>query len=170
MMEVAAKFGRNPKLVAEGSELHSAQGLIATSIQNSILNAIKAENIRRPPGTQSIFDTDEEGQERTIDLEDPQALHSFESLITQQQLSGIRKDLSKILPWAPDYLDLLLDGYNDREILGDPKAGKPGVLAEKLGLPALTNPSGMPMSLAMWSKVNGYKDKIEKVITKHLQN
>ena len=167
MSEVMSKFAMKPDLLTEGTPLQSAQGLISKSVMNLCLNKIKSKNLRR---TDSLYDTDGEGEEHTIDVEDPKALRSLDDLLSREQMAAIKRDIAKILPWAPAYLDMVLDGHDDEEILGNPKRNKPSLLADRLNVPVLTNPSGVPMSLAMWSKSNGYKDKIHAVIRKHMSN
>jgi hypothetical protein len=168
MMTIATKFAQNPSLVHEGSPLHSAEGLVTLSTERICLNLIEQKN-RNRKRERSLFDTDEEGEERSIDLEDPRSMAHFDELFPAHQMGELKRDLKRILPWAPDYLDMAIDGFDDTEIIGNPAKGKPSLLAEKLHQDALLSPAGVPMSLAMWSKPGGYKDKIKKVIQEHLR-
>jgi hypothetical protein len=49
MIEMMAKFAMRPDLIHEGVDHHKAEGLVWTSVQNTILNAIKAEGRRQRP-------------------------------------------------------------------------------------------------------------------------
>lgn len=168
MVEVMSKLSLNPNSLHEVSSRKEAENFVLKSVQNAILNIIKYEK-RRDHG--SMHREDEEGEEVNVDFADPTSMHALEELMTSSTKAAIMRDLKRVLPWADGYFEMLLDGYNDKEIVGDADKGQPSMLAEKLHLPTpyLTNPSGKPMSLGMWSKPNGWKDKVKAVIQNHLE-
>lgn len=167
MMTVMTKIFLHPELIQEGSSLTSAQGFVLTSVGNAVKDAVKSQGRRREV---SLHDTDEdESPSGMIELDDPGAADTFREMFFRLNMRAVKQDLAKIAPWAPGYLDMVLEGYEDIEIIGDPKKGRESLLAKRLHLPELVGPGGVPVSMGMWSKANGYKDKIKKVLNKHLQ-
>lgn len=168
MVDVLMKFTKNPSLIDEGSTFARVSGLIKLAVANQILTKLKSESRLRKKH-KSLFDTDEDGEEVGLDFDDPKSLDKYKEV--NLDLPRIRRDVSRILPWAPKYVDMILEGYNDAEIIGDPAKGQPSLLAEKLRLDTkfLPNPSGQPMTIGMWSKPGGYKDKIRDVMRKHVK-
>jgi len=168
MVEVMTKFAMHPELVQKGTGRSRAEALVIEATKNTLRNRIKAEQ-RRPH--ESLFDTDQDGQERTLDLDDPHAAEKFEDFFNAQDMRGIRRDLAHIMDWAPGYLDMVLEGYDDTEIIGDPVRGKPSLLAQRLhaGNYLMTR-TGVPLSLGSWSKPGGYKQKIRDVVNRHIES
>lgn len=167
MVEVMTKFTMHPDLVREGSDYSVAKNLVYTAVKNAILNKLKTEG-RAKQRHKSIFDTDDEDG-GAMELRDPSALDSIDDFVDASQLREIKQKVRHILPWAPGYIDMLMDGHNDREIIGDPQGGRPSLLAKELGLdtPYLTNPKGQPMTIAMWS--NNWKPRVWEAVKEALR-
>lgn len=168
LITATARLTAKPEYIAEGSPENKARAYFVTMVQSAFSRQQQTTRRALPPGAMSMHEVNDEGEEYTLDIEDPKSLEYFEELFPLHKMGPVNHDLKRIVDWAPEYWQMVLDGYSDREILGNPQQGVPGLLAEKLRLPYLANPKGQPMTLGMWSKSDGYKDKIEKVIRKHL--
>lgn len=167
MVEVMTKFTMHPDLVQEGTARQRAEEFVIVSTKNRILNRIKAEK-RRPH--ESFFDTDQDGQERSFDLADPRAAEKFEDFFSAQAMRELRTDLSHIMDWAPGYLEMILEGYGDAEIIGDPARGRPSLLAQRLRAgDYLRTSTGVTLTMGSWSKPGGYKQKIRDVVNEHIE-
>ena len=145
--------------VDEHTPQHRAQGLMFTAVDNFLTDKSRTEHGRAKKHT-PLHRTDDEGEETEIDFDDPGALTKFEHHVTDAKIREIKREIAKIVPWAPAWLDMLMEGEQETDIIGDPKTGRPSALAEQMGLdtPYLTAPSGTPMSYPMWA--NRYKKKI----------
>ena len=167
MLTVMSKLLLKPETIREGVSVSEAQSFVLRGVMNAALDLVREQNRRREV---SLFDVDDDDDRSgVIDLDDPRAAEKFEDLFKHLDLRRVKQDLARLLPWAPDYLDMLMEGYEDMEIIGDPSKGRESLLAKRLHLPNLTNLDGVPMSMGMWSKPNGYKDKIKKILGKHLR-
>lgn len=167
MVDVLMNFTSRPDLIEDGTTVPQLFGLVRAAVNNQILTRLRSK-ARERKKHKSLFDTDEEG-EATFDILDPEALDRYRDV--ELDLPRIRREVGRILTWAPDYVDMVLEGHGDAEIIGDPAKGRSSLLAEKLRLdpPYLTNPSGQPMTVGMWSKPGGYKDKIRQVMREHVK-
>ena len=170
MIEVAAKFTLNPELIEEEFSVKSANSFVFTAVKRQVLNLLRKKT---ESGSSSLFDDEDESGDLITNYADPKTLDSFDEILSDKVLSdkrvrAIKKDVGNILPWAPDYIDMLLDGFTDIQMIGDIDHGRPSMLAEELNLETLTNPKGQPMTKGMWSKPGGWKDKIFKAVIPHL--
>ena len=153
--------GRIP--IRDDKTLAQAKSYVLDNVQKFIKSTWVKENRRkRILPTESLGDSGDEDDTKVIEIDDPSAMRAFDEFFDSATLRAAKAAAAKVLPWAPAYLDMLMDGVSDKEIIGDPVAGRPSRLAVALGMdpPYLTNPKGQPMTSAMWSKANGYKDKI----------
>lgn len=148
-----------------------AMNLVITAVNNFIIDKLRVVQRRKKLApTGPMERPDNSGEMTTIDFDDPRARHEFDKLVTGELERKIKKEIGKILPWAPQWFDLVLQGFKDTEIIGDPAKKKPSSLAEEMGLdpPYLMAPSGKPMTIPMWS--NNYKpkimDKIKEIFAK----
>ena len=117
--------------------LHEAEGYVLKSLKHEALNA------GRKKREVSDFYTSE-GEEKRHDLP------IFDEDTAERQLTRmlprIQNALEAIHPDAPLYVRLsIIDGYTDREILGDPEHGKPSKLPHPYGK------SGVPLNESLWS-------------------
>ena len=145
----------------EGAAEHEAQGLVIRAVENFLIDKIRVlQNRKKIAPTGPMQRTDDEGEETEIDFNDPQSVDALQEEITRAQITQIKREIAKIVPWAPQWFDMLMDDYKDTEIIGDPMKGNPSLLAQQLGLdtPYLPSPSGKPMTIPMWSM--NYKPKI----------
>lgn len=170
MLEAITKFHAKPDVVDEGVPLKKAQNLFFTAVHNLLKNKFDKAYLRHEQS--GTGEHDGEDVDMLVNLEDPKALESFkqfEDLLSPSELNDLKRDAARVLPWAPGYIDMLMDGYTEADIIGDPAKGRPSLLAEKLHLKNLTNPDGVPMSMGMWSKPGGWRHKVMEVLKRRLQ-
>lgn len=145
----------------KGSSLSDAQGYVRRSVSNFFLDKLK-KNKRRDELArfERMEGEDDEGKATVMDFDDPSAFEKFDEYVTESKVREIKREIAKIVPWAPKWLDMLMEGEQETDIIGDPKTGRPSALAEQMGLdtPYLTTSDGTPMSYPMWS--NRYKKKV----------
>lgn len=145
--------------------IEQIKSFLISSVDSKVHTSLRRNRYQQMPS--SLFDDD---QEKEIDLEDPSSAAQIEDLFDASELQGLKRKLNQVLPWGGAYLDMLLDGYSDKEIIGDKDRGVPSMLAQKIhDQEYLLTPSGVPMSMASWSKVNGWKYKLRHIIDQHIQ-
>lgn len=91
-----------------------------------------------------------------IDLEDPRSFQDIEDILPPHRMRLVEEKLRRVHPDAPLYVELLMQGYNDREIIGDErfqerqmeKGEITGPLGRKSKLPHLQD---HPVSFQYWS-------------------
>lgn len=165
MIDVATKFSVKPELLRADLGQSAVESYVMQAVQFAVMTALKA---KRNLKEDSLFDTDDSGEDLALELDDPRAVAQFEDLLDASDVRILKNKLRSVLPWAPGYLDMLLDGYTDKEIIGDVDKGFPSELAKKLHQEWLTNPKGQPMTMGMWSKPGGWKDKVRDIIRQHM--
>lgn len=142
----------------------SLPSFLRTVVQNRVISEMRRTKLERQQ-SQSLYDTEDPID---FDPEDASALRSFEDLMDASDMRDLKRKLDSVVDWGGEYLEMLLDGYTDKEIIGDRDRGVPSLLAQKMHQDYLTNPSGQPMTMGMWSKTNGWKEKLRRVIEQHL--
>jgi hypothetical protein len=169
MLNLVTRISLKPQEIDEGMARSSIESYLLKGAHQLVLTELRKKNIQNK--REVMFEERSEDDAATgFDFEDPSALRTFDQLMDASDVRAIKMKLRAILPWAPGYLDMLLDGYSDKEIIGDHDKGRPSLLAEKLQQEFLTNPKGQPMTMGMWSKPGGWKDKILGVIRQHMQD
>jgi hypothetical protein len=144
--------------IDQGSDKRRAMGLVARVVTNNIIDKLRAQKVR---GQGRLGPAGGEEEDPTyFDFEDPKALAKFDQYATAKQLLHMKLEIAQVVPWAPQWLEMALDGYTDMKIIGDPKKGKPSLLAKKLGYdpPYLPSPRGDLVTMGTWSV--SYKPKI----------
>lgn len=154
-----------------GTSLADAHRFVIESVKRELINLLKSRGRKRE---QSLFQEDE-GEERTIDIRDPNAFEHLEDTFPDWHQPVVKRDLMRVAPWVPAYLDLATEGYGDDEIFGwsksDPYSGsKPSELAKRLGLDFVPRPGSKdPLGRGLWSKPGtGTKNKIVEVLNSHI--
>lgn len=156
MSLVAAKKVR----IQEGTARSRAEAYVMTTLVNEA-KRIMRERYRMPQESLTRDETDD----IPFELEDTDALDEYERMFSVSDMKAIRQALGRVAPWAPMYLDMVLEGYDDAEIIGDPIRNRPSLLARRLGVgDYLPTTKGLPMSVGSWSKPGGYKSQIREVI------
>jgi len=150
-----------PLPIREGSHVEDAQGLARKAVSNFIIDKLRKGKRRDELARfESVERDDDEGKATVMDFDDPSAFKQFDDYVTESKVREIKREIARIVPWAPGWLDMLMEGEQETDIIGDPKTGRPSALAKEMGLdtPYLTTSDGTPMSYPMWS--NRYKKKV----------
>lgn len=161
-----AKF-RNPELVEDtlstflvrflkgghknlraGSTLREAENYVLLSAVREGINSKRRPSYRQETG----LPRDDLGQE--LDIRDPHALENIDEVFPEWKMPAVQRDLAKVNVDAPLYVKLVTEGYDDKEIVGNPPKGVPSML------PHYTR------SLENWGAF--IKPKIHQVLKKHL--
>lgn len=156
MQNVSVKFlAGASKGIEEGSPLAKAENYVIVSVVREVLTEMKKQ---RGHGSLTV---DDDGADVQLDVADPDALQQFENIERfWHKDPGVRRKLEQVHPDAPEYIDLSVEGYHDREIVGDPKAGYPGMLPHPFGQ------RGNPLSPQSWAK--DYRPAIFKILTQYV--
>lgn len=145
-------------------KMRSIQSYLTTAV-NFKLNDERKKLKKQREREQSLFDT----ELKDFDPADQSAYDAFAELLDGSSINELKRKLNAVLPWGGHWLAMSMEGWKDNEIIGDKDKGKPSELAAKLGMEWLPNPKGLPMTMGMWSKPGGWKDKLTEVITDHLR-
>lgn len=148
--------------------LDSAEGYVITGLIREGLNYAKQQQ-RRKHREHGMTVYDDEGGEKQMDipvihdLEDLAGRFPDQVILKALKEPSLKHDLEKEHPDAPLYVKMVLvDGYHDKKIVGDPKHGVPSML------PHPFNKAGDPLTPQSWDMT--YKPKILNVLRKHLQD
>jgi len=125
----------------------AAEAYVLQSLQNSLKNWYRSKKT-----ISDIQIKDDEETRYEIPVYDEA---SVEKQI-KRLLPKIKPELERVHPDAPVYIELALDGYSDREIIGDIKSGVPSLLPHPYG------GYGKPLTEPVWN--SHYKPKIFKVL------
>jgi len=144
--------------IRPGASLRDAENYVLTALHHDASNALRSW--LRGEGKE-VSDVYQEG-------EDDGGRKKYRDIPVSVDEASMEKELKRILPRVtsklnaihPDgalYIKLsLVDGYTDREILGDEKHGVPSLLTHPY------NRLGRPLTQATWEM--DYKDRIFKVL------
>lgn len=140
----------------EGVNLSGLKGYIISGIENEIKNEV-IKGKRKKRDMDSLDIQDDEGK-LLHNPNDPKAPATFFERLSPHEMPKVRKELEhKVHPDAPLYLDLLLEGYTVKEIVGDPEEGKP---------PMLPHMRQHPIGYNNWKKT--YEPKIRDIMLRVL--
>jgi len=139
---------KGSKNMEPGWSLRDAENYVLRGLTNAALNAKRKKR--------EVSDTyTSEGEEKRHEL--PIFDEDTAERQLKRMLPRIKSKLEAIHPDAPLYLKLsILDGYQDREILGDVEHGVPSLFTHPYGK------QGKPLNEKVWSNV--YKPKIFAVL------
>ena len=130
--------------IRPGSSLRSAENYVLRGLTTRGLN------VRRNRKREEFLEPESE-----TGAPDEEAV----SLQIKRELPKLRSKLDRIHPDASQYVWLsVVEGYTDREIIGDPAHGTPSMLDHPVGT------RGNPLTLNTW---NPYKAKIYDVLKPH---
>jgi DNA-directed RNA polymerase specialized sigma24 family protein len=133
MQDFALKFlEEEAKHMKPGWDLTHAQNYVLRAMQNRALNRLRLKHevsdVLGRPG-------DEEESHSIYDVTPSFDEASAEKLFNERMLPKVRSKLNAIHPDAERYVRLsLLEGYKDREIVGDPEHGIPTMLDHAQGM------------------------------------
>ena len=146
--------GWSSKYLKGDVSLKEAQNYVLKSLNSRALNALRKHHREI---ADSYFSGGEEKSHHDT------AISVDEDTMERQilrQLPKMKSKLKAIHPDAPKYVQLsLVEGYGDREIIGNPAAGQESLLDHPV-----TN-KGTPMTVQLWS--TSYKPKIMDVLKKN---
>jgi DNA-directed RNA polymerase specialized sigma24 family protein len=147
---------KGSKHIQPGTSLRVAEGYVITSLLNEWKNVLRTKS-RRIKERSDIYYSPEGREER---IEQP--VYDEDDLERQvkRMLPRMQSHLKAIHPDAPLYVKLsLIDGYSDREIVGDIEHGIPSMLTQPYGK------RGNPLDEKDWGMV--YKPKIFELLKKN---
>lgn len=141
-------FGGSAKGMHDGLSLRQAENYMLKGLLNEM------RNYRDTLGRQESLSKEDKGESevKQVDIRDPQFLEKIEDQFPIHELIHdpfVQRELRKIHPDAPLYLQLMLEGYNNEEIVGVPTEGQESML------PHL---KAQPMSPQNW-----HKSKLPKI-------
>lgn len=122
---------KGSKHLKPGTPLKEAENYVLRGLQNDALNWL-----RKKRETSDMLNRPGDDEEHSIyDVTPAFDEDSAEKLFDERMLPIVRGKLRKIHPDAEQYIKLsILDGYTDREIIGDPANGVPSLLDHPYGL------------------------------------
>jgi hypothetical protein len=134
-----------------GSSLRDAENYVLRGLTNEALNAL-----RKKREVSDVYV--DEGEEKRHEL--PIFDSDTAEMQLRRMLPKVRHQLEAVHPDAPLYLKLsIVDGYTDREILGDPAHGIPSLLDTP------TSSQGRPLNEKLWN--THYKTRIYDVLRRN---
>lgn len=114
------------KGMQENLPLKQIKSYVTTSITREIINKIKGDKHERE---QSSLDERDDNGRSTMNPSDPKSVKDFLEEQPLWKAPRVRRLLEqKAHPDAPMYLDLLMEGYTTREIVGDHRVDLPSML------------------------------------------
>lgn len=136
-----------------GSSLKDAENYVFVGLNRQLINYFRERSQR---GHESLTREDDEG-ESTVDLEDPHVFQEFEKKFPAWKMPALKRELERIHKDAPLYVQLLAEGYDSNEIVGDARKGIPSML------PHPVTPTGQPLNPQNWDFT---KKKIMETLTR----
>ena len=118
------------KHMREGVDLHTAENYVGNAAQNRAYNIQKSERREQGRG-HSLTVEDSEGAPVQLDINDADMMDDLDEAFPIRQILNAPKTrnvLNRIHPDAMIFVDLTLQGYNTKEIVGDPKFGVESML------------------------------------------
>lgn len=123
---VVVKLWSNPNLMKEGKSLRSAEGYVFTMLNNWFIDYFRTQKRHRE---ESIFGEGDEGEDLEFQMLDQDTLHKLDDIISPSEWNRTLREMDrKVHPDASLWVKLMIDGYNSKEVVGDPVHGKPGML------------------------------------------
>jgi len=114
----------------DGVDLSKAESYIINSVQNRSYN-IQEEKKRELSRGTSLTVTDSDGNTVQVDKTDPEAAKRLDQQIELRHILSkptTERALNKAHPDGMTFIELILEGYDVSEIVGNPKVGEPGML------------------------------------------
>lgn len=156
MQTLAVKLLSQPGNYLDGVTLHRAEGHIVHMLDFGIQDVLKSSDYRRTEGLGG--GSDDEGEERDFQVLDRETLRKLDDVILPNEMRKIKQRLVReVHPDAALYIDLLLEGYEAKEIVGDARSGVPSMLPHV---------QQKPMSYQNWD--GNIKPKIYRVFREEL--
>jgi len=138
-----------------GTDVKAAENYVLTGVVREGINQLRSMQRRREDPDVYFSNSDEEVQRET-----PVFDQDNDETLLIRALSKMRPKLERIHPDAALYLKLsLIDGYKDRQIIGDPAHGV------KSMLPHPFSSQGKPLNEASWNLT--YKKPIMALVKSH---
>jgi hypothetical protein len=132
--------------------LKEAQGYVMTGVVRQGINVVNDKTKQRHR-EKSITQEDADGEETNLDISDPHAFEDIAELIPEHQLKSLLRELSqKVHPDAGLYVKYLTEGYNEKEIVGDPAHGLQGKLPNYSSSPQNWNQKVKPKILDFFKR------------------
>jgi DNA-directed RNA polymerase specialized sigma24 family protein len=157
MQTVVAKLWHAPNALNEGDSLRSAEGFVFKMLNNWILDEIR-KNVRHRED--SLYGEGDEGEEIEFSVLDKDTLQQLDDMILPGEMAKIKRRIDReVHPDASLWIDLFLDGYTSKEIVGDKAHGIPSMLPHV---------QERPMSYQNWE--SNVKPKILHVFREELSN
>lgn len=172
MMDFVIRFTLQggSKHMLPNTDFKTAMGYVMTGVVNQGKNIVK-DNAKRRQNEKPLTD-EEDGS--SIDVDDPNAFRDLLRLIPSSELSRMKSELAGVISWAPYYVSLVMQGYDDAEILGFNKSGEPSVLEKRFQIKP-TTPKGtrldQPAGRGWWSNENlgrKVREEIYEILREHL--
>lgn len=113
----------------EGIPLAKAEAYVLNGIWKEALNLLKVR--KRERSRYESITREDEGEERTLDIRDPRFMDKIEAEFPVHELVRdpfVQRELRQIHPDAPLYVELMLEGYSNEEIVGVPVRGQESML------------------------------------------
>jgi DNA-directed RNA polymerase specialized sigma24 family protein len=145
------------KLIKPGTNLRQAEQYVLRALQNEAINWM-----RKKRELLEKADKDDEGGDGPSLYDRTPGGGEMDEKLVEKVLSraDLKHALAKVHPDAEQYLRLsMIEGYGDREIVGDPLKGRPSMLEHPVGK------NGKPLNESGWSY---YKPRIYKVLKEML--
>jgi DNA-directed RNA polymerase specialized sigma24 family protein len=109
MSKVLLQVVRGKIHVHNGADLTSAEAYVVTASLNAGRDALRAQGRRRE---QSLLHSENE----EIDVEDPEAFAQLDQLLPASELREVLRELGRVHPRAPEWLQARLQGDSGQEI------------------------------------------------------
>jgi DNA-directed RNA polymerase specialized sigma24 family protein len=152
MTLVIEKLLKNPTVIREGAMRQEAEGFILKMLKNEATDLLRSKG-RRQQREESLV-VEDEGESVSRDFMDPSALREIGEMLPEREIREIIRDLDRLHPNAATYIELVFQGYEDREI------------AENAMLPQMDR-AVSPQALFNWKK--RWLPKIKEVVLQHIQ-
>jgi DNA-directed RNA polymerase specialized sigma24 family protein len=112
--------------------LEKAEKYVARSILNALSDYIRGEEGRedrggKKPKLRSLNEETPEGQERFVNLSDPDAFRHLDNMLPHSDLQRLMKDLERINPRAVSWLEAQLEGVSNVDLAAEWGVGKSAI-------------------------------------------
>ena len=142
----------HPAVIKEGVSRQEAEAFVLMMLKNKSTDMFRSQGRRKKIEGPSTT-VDDEGEQVTLDVMDPNAFKELAEMMPEHTLKAIVHDLEALHPNAAAYIDLAFQGYEDREI------------AQNAMLPNMDQ-AVSPQALNQWKKK--WLPRIQQVVMKYL--
>lgn len=145
-------MGKADQYIKAGTSLRQAEAYVMRSLYNDGINLLRRKRFEL--GESTLRRDDEDEGPGFLDRSPSQGMEpgDEETVLDSPEMKA---KLRRIHPSAEQYVRLLMEGFSDVEILGNPARGKPSMLDHA------TNASGGPLTATAWVR---YKKLIFQAI------